>query len=914
MRLRAALVCVCLLGAQPAWQEQDVAALASVILAAPAPERAKLLDERGVKPNHALIDAMVVAAGRRLSAADFVGAGEIYEYTEALARSIGDDVSAGDSLLGLGQVYGRRADYERAQAALKESLAIGTRLGDQRLIAASLNNLGIVYRLQGDYEPARESYRRVLAIAEAAHNDDQIARARTNLGVIETYQGMYDAAVADLQGGLDIATRLKNAPLVLNGTLNLGNVYYYQGNCTLALDLYGHVLAEAERVRNVVSTLSALTNIAACERSLGRYDAALEHLRRVITLADERKMPAEVARARYGIAVVYRHERRWQEAMNELNASLEVRESIGDRLGIAETLVERGDVQLNLHEYDAALESVTRGAALADELDLPEVAFGARTIQGKTLIALGRSAEAETALRGAIRTIEATRLRVAGTAIDRARYLSESIEAYVVLAGLLAERHRDFDALVVAEQSHARSLGEVVAGHGAEDVLTVAERERQRALQKRLGSLNREIDALPPGAANAARMNELASARRAARLEEDRFTSSLYASHPELRLRLGAPTPLALDTLARRLDPSTAIVEYVEAPDATLILTATTGPKGPVVRARTVPVRSADLDARVAAFNDAIARRDLGVGAEAKALGALLLEPALAAGRERIIIVPDGALWTLPFHALRSAADRYVAEDHVVSYAPSIVALQLLADRRTGPASGPRTGFLGIADPDPAHPLPDARRQVESLAADPAWRGRALTGPAATEAAVRQAIGSARIVHVASHGVFEDASPLYSHLVLAPGDGTGTSNDGRLDAWELMRLRLRASLVVLAACETGRGGISSGEGVIGLSWAALAAGAPAAVVSLWRVDESATGAWMTAFYASWNAAGASRAAADASRALMASDRYRHPFYWAPFVVIGDPSGPSAPASRHSPASAAPRPTGSPRRP
>jgi CHAT domain-containing protein len=269
-------------------------------------------------------------------------------------------------------------------------------------------------------------------------------------------------------------------------------------------------------------------------------------------------------------------------------------------------------------------------------------------------------------------------------------------------------------------------------------------------------------------------------------------------------------------------------------------------------------------------------------------------------------------LWMLPFHALRGAGDRYVAEDHVVSYAPSIIALQLLAERRTPP--GVRAGFLGIADPDPAHPLPDARRQVEALAADPALQGRVLTGSAATEAAVREAIASARVVHIASHGVYEDASPLYSHVVLAPGDGSDTSNDGRLDAWELMQLRLRASLVVLAACETGRGDISSGEGVIGLSWAALAAGSPAAVVSLWRVDETATGEWMRAFYRSWNTAGASRAASDASRALMASGRFRHPFYWAPFVVIGDPSRSSAPASPQPQASAARRSTGSRQRP
>src|SRR5215831_11485529 len=255
--LGLALVCLSPLAPLVAWQD-SMQELAAAVLAVPAPDRSKVLEQRGVTPTHALLDAMVVIGGRRMSAGDFTGAGDAYEYTQALARSIHDDVSLGDTLLGLGQVYGRRADYERAHAVLTESLEIGTRLDNQRLIAASLNNLGIVYRLQADYEQARAMYRRVLAIAEAAHNEDQIGRALTNLGIIETYQGMYDAAVSHLQPSLDIATRLKNDTMILNATLNLGNVYYYQNNCALALDLYRRVLAEAERVRNPISTMSAL--------------------------------------------------------------------------------------------------------------------------------------------------------------------------------------------------------------------------------------------------------------------------------------------------------------------------------------------------------------------------------------------------------------------------------------------------------------------------------------------------------------------------------------------------------------------------------------------------------------------------------------------------------------------------------
>jgi tetratricopeptide (TPR) repeat protein len=883
-----ALIVLCLpLPAPVRASQDDLAALAAALVAVPPADRPRLLEQRGVAPGFALIDALLTLGSRRASAGDLAGASDCYDYTLVLARDAGEEAQVSESLLGLGQIYGRRADYERARAATDEALAIATRIGNDRLVAGALNNLGIIWRLQGDYEQARGMYRRVLALAEAAQREDQIARALGNLGIVETYQGMYDAAVADLERALDIAARLKSDSLILNHTLNLGNVYYYQNNCTLALDFYQRVLAGAERAGNQSSVLSSLMNISACERSLGRYDAAMAHLARVLALSEEQQLRAEIARVHYGMATIDVRQRRWTAALAELGKSLDTREAIGDRLGIAESLVAKAEAQSALGEAAAALESARRAGAIAAELDLPEVFYGARTMEGKLLAAQGRSADAEAAFKEAITRVEMARDRVAGSAIDRAGYLASSLEPYVGLASLYAHHGRALEALTLAEQAHARALADVLSGHPADDVLTEAERHRQRALEQRLGSLNREIEALPPTPAGAARARELAASRLAARLALDEFIASLYPAHPELRLRYGAPPALTAATLAHRLDRSTAIVEFLEGTEATMMLTVTTGPHGPTVRAHTIAVGSRDLDARVAAFNAAIASRDLGVVGEAKALGALLLEPALATGRTRLVIVPDGALWTLPFHALRTAGDRYVVEDHVVSYAPSIVALQLLDDRRRRSAAG--GGFLGVADPDPSHPLPEARRQVEALVAGSALPGRALVGSAATEAALRKGIESARVIHVASHAVFEDASPLYSHIVLAPGDGHDTSDDGRLEAWELMRLSLHASLVTLAACETGRGDIRSGEGVIGLSWAALAAGAPATVVSLWRVDERATGEWMKAFYRSWPSEGASRAASNAARALIASDRYRHPFYWAPFVVIGDPS-------------------------
>lgn len=131
---------------------------------------------------------------------------------------------------------------------------------------------------------------------------------------------------------------------------------------------------------------------------------------------------------------------------------------------------------------------------------------------------------------------------------------------------------------------------------------------------------------------------------------------------------------------------------------------------------------------------------------------------------------------------------------------------------------------------------------------------------------------------------------MYSALLLAPGpDG---SDDGRFEARELVELDLREALVVMSACETARGRVAAGEGLIGLTWAALVAGARRVVVSQWKVDAASTTDLMMGFYRHLRsgAAGAAQDEAQALRGaaldLLRSPTYRHPFYWAAFTVVG----------------------------
>jgi CHAT domain-containing protein len=278
---------------------------------------------------------------------------------------------------------------------------------------------------------------------------------------------------------------------------------------------------------------------------------------------------------------------------------------------------------------------------------------------------------------------------------------------------------------------------------------------------------------------------------------------------------------------------------------------------------------------------------------DARALFGLLVAPAgaVTAGTTRLLVAPDASLWELPFQALQDGEGRFLVERAAIAYAPSLTAL---TTARAAPRPERPRELLALGNPVLAAggppPLVEAERQVAAIARRfPAGLRDVRVGPAATEAAIKAEAGRSRIVHIAAHGTLDAASPMYSALLLAPGSA---EDDGRFEARELAELDLDSSLVVLSACETARGRVSAGEGIIGLSWAALVAGARRVVVSQWKVDAASTTDLMTGFYRHLRAPADAPAQdeADALRAaaleLLRSPASRHPFYWAAFTVVG----------------------------
>jgi CHAT domain-containing protein len=281
-----------------------------------------------------------------------------------------------------------------------------------------------------------------------------------------------------------------------------------------------------------------------------------------------------------------------------------------------------------------------------------------------------------------------------------------------------------------------------------------------------------------------------------------------------------------------------------------------------------------------------------------------------------LCIVPDGALWELPFQALHAGARGYLLEQYAVFYAPSLSVLREMGRRRDARTSAPRGGkpssgasLFALGNPvlsgaivaragatrdEPLSQLPSAEREVNTLGQlYGRERSRILIGPQAREAAVKSEAGGYRVLHFATHALLDDRNPMYSRILLA-SEPDGSGEDGLLEAWEVMKLNLSAELTVLSACQTARGRVAPGEGMIGMSWALFVAGSPAAVVSQWEVDSERSATLMVEFHRNLlRSTPGGRRSQTKSEALrqaalkLLRGPYSHPAYWAGFILIGD---------------------------
>ena len=245
--------------------------------------------------------------------------------------------------------------------------------------------------------------------------------------------------------------------------------------------------------------------------------------------------------------------------------------------------------------------------------------------------------------------------------------------------------------------------------------------------------------------------------------------------------------------------------------------------------------------------------------------------------KAKVVFIPHQALFLVPFAALREQSGKYLIEKHTIAYSPSIQVLAYTEKLRDRPQG---TGALLVGNPtNNLRNLPNAEIEVNAIAQF--FKTKAIIiGKDATKAAILTKISDARIIHLATHGDFNDTNGLESFVSFAY-DGKQSI---KLTAGEVLKLNLKAELVVLSACNTAKGKLT-GDGVIGLSRAFILAGTPSIIVSLWSIPDAETGKLMPEFYRNLQA-NSDRAQALRQAMLTTMRNHPHPRNWAAFTLIG----------------------------
>jgi CHAT domain-containing protein len=752
---------------------------------------------------------------------------------------------------------------------------------------------------QGDSEAAKAYHERALAIVERLAPDSAgVARCLGNLALTELGEGNVAAAKAYHQRALAIFEKAAPDSLEVARCLgSLGRVAYVEGELAAAAEYYRRALAIEERLAPdslaVAGSLSSLGDLA---HNQGEYAAAKRYYERAFAI-QEKLAPDSLAAAT----------------------------SLNDLSDIAH---HQADRDAGEHLARRAWEIVRRQAAAVTG-DEARQAFGAATAHYgaslvHALIALGRSDEAFV-------TLEESRAQALQQLLLE-RPLTEGVGD----SGLWSEYRAAAAARDRAEQ--AASQTSIAAALARRDLATAQEERRST---EEVAPKQAALDMATK------RLDESQVAYVRARVKSEEAWAALKESAPRVLAE-----PLPPREAARALPRGTLFIAFSVGGEHTyaFLLRGGSG-DAPLafvyhIARRQLQEEVDDLRLRVA---DSSARW---IAAARDLFGKLFPPEAQKAIREakRLLISPDGPLWEVPFAVLVTnarGAPRCLGTEKPITYTQSLTlfaqarrdarpldqggkpvavvvgdpvfvraagmpqtagaapagggaeqAVDVAQQAASLPTGGERTSLLGGAVPAP---LPATRDEASSIAR--LYSRAPLLGEGATEAALRQQIGTADVIHLATHGFLHPFRPMSSGVLLTvPEKETGappeewsgeTVDDGVLQAWEICsQLKLRAEVVVLSACETGRGENVRGEGIVGMTRALQYAGARAIVASQWQVADESTRRLMVAFHQKLREGLSKDEALREAMAVVRQDaKTAHPYYWAPFFLIGDPENP-----------------------
>jgi len=836
-----------------------------------------------------------------------------YQEAARLWAELNDAGREAWALYRLGKLYGEDPASRREGAELlARSVDLFALAGEVLQEAVVLSDLGQMWLRLGEIDKAGGCYERAADLWKKLGDVEKQAACWNDLARVRTRQGRIHAALDLYSRAAEVWRRQKAWGSLAVTRTNLGRLYASLGQSARALDEYRTALALLERQPDPALRAVALNKLGDVLLQVAGPEAALAPLREALELRRWQRDPRGQAVTLNSIGHAQLAANRPRQALHAFETAVEIFLRLQEPGPLASVLDSLGLAHERLGQPDRARELYQQALTLATR-ESPHLSAEEVSLFGLARVARleGRLDEAEHWMEKTLEVVEASRLQVWRPDL-RSSFQETRQEQYAFLIDLLAEHHQreprrrlDARAFAVAERARARSLLDLLAA--ARQKPRPEELRLFDGLSRRINDLHGEmLTASMPGVAQGepGELDELLEGLRQARaaVEGPRLT------------RQPAPSTLSLAELqARLLDADTLFLEYFLGEERSFLWAIT--PKTARFVA-TLPGRQ-QIEAAARRTHDRMteSHRQTGEVAARQAaarLSRMILGPvADLLGHRRLVVVAPGALQTVPFAALPwpgSPDERPLIADHEIVSLPSASVLGALRSQLAG--RKPPSGLLAVVA-DPILGPDDERFRTRQPFVAAAGRGPALsrlpyTGReaatilslAGTEpvlaasgfAASRSLVQSGRlrgfrILHFATHGLYNDLHPELSALALSAYGAGGLPVDGLLRAYEVSSLDLRADLVVLSACRTAPGE----EGLTGLTNGFLLAGAPRLLVSLWDVDDRATSELMTRFYTALLREKLSPAQAlrQAQLSLLREERWRAPYYWAGFIFQGE---------------------------
>ncbi len=799
----------------------------------------------------------------------------------------------------LANVFYRQDRFQDALDLYRSAQTVLNASGNAQDVAVLLRNMAVCYASLNDFDQAAKTYQQARDCCETNGFPLLVAEADYNVAYLHYLRGEYTRAIALYQTARQLCARLKNHYHMALCDLDLSELYL-----ELNMSQEGATLAEAayvsfEALGMHYEKAKALAFSAIAASQLGQNHEALVRFskaRVLFVVESNRIWPGLIDFYR---ALVLFEERRFTFAKKLARSSLQhfIDTGLQTKAALAEILLAR--LALEAEDPSEAVQQCNHALTRLAHFSSPAIEFHAVAVLSTAQESLGKVEPAYASLKRANLILEDLRSHILGEAF-RIGFLKDKLSIYQRLTSFALKLEppetRDNVVFSYMERAKSRSLADLVSlgAHvlRAKGSDFLPEDLRIEDLRQRMTMAYRQAQR-EEFRAERDSVERIRNYREESREYEKQLAlASGIGSAPEqeVALLLSAGT-LPVDEVYQQLSQGSAIIEYFEFSGRlqAVVLHANTMRVVPLCSIEEIRATLNLLQFQLSKYQlgpEHLARFERSIQAATEehlsSLFTALIAPlSLSPSLDHLIIVPHGCLHILPFHALldRNAEAGFTSlMDRVtISYAPSSSVYSWCCKALA--VNSHRSLVLGI--PDTAAPsIREEAIDVAALLPD----ARLFIGSTATREILWQMGPESRFIHIATHGLFRKDNPMFSSIRMGNAD---------LHPADFYSLRLSARLVTLSGCGTGLNAVVGGDEILGLVRGLLYAGAQAVLVSLWDVSDTVTARFMKVFYRELNSAPSISAAL---RQTMRSIRAIHPqpYYWAPFVLIGDGESPVFP--------------------